>query len=58
MVYGILNWRKALQNAVSVYSMVSHRATGFSPFMMMYECEIILPKKSSSLDMNATVIIK
>ena len=38
-------WKKAIFVAVSAYRIVPHRATGFSPFMMIYGQESILPQE-------------
>ena len=34
-----------LQTAASAYRMVSHKATGISPFLMLYGCEALLPEE-------------
>lgn len=41
----IKDWKKALHIAVSAYRMVPHRETGFSPFIMLYGRESILPQE-------------
>ena len=38
-------WKRALKIAVAAYKIVSHCATGYSPFKMLYGKEAIMPKE-------------
>ena len=41
--YQGFNLQRNLNIAVSAYWMVPHRATGFSPFVLLYGCEAVMP---------------
>ena len=38
-------WGRILQLAASSYRMVPHESTGFSPFLMMYGWEAVMPEE-------------
>ena len=39
------NLQGNLNIAMSAYYIVLHRATGFSPFLLLYDCEAVTPYK-------------